>query len=1224
MSRSNGKSRACGAAKVSLAMVLAAGLGTVPVLSVNAEEPAAVEVADQSSDKSFGVSLGSSIVVVGGEGNATLEGAIAEAASGVETTVQLAADSSIDSITTLSGEKNIALDLNGHKLSVKKQIKVRGTLRIFDSSADQGGSIYGDATSSLPIFAVDGSSGVLLFESGTISADRTRAIQTAAAGACFEMTGGAITAPLPISVNSSTTVKMLGGTVRSTGEDKCAIDIPKNTAAGTTVVPHLLVGEVGEYDQPIIDGVIRVGNDSGDIQLIGGTIGGVSGSLPAGGTYTSRFESNISGSLPVGSYCVQKDGYWIVTDQAPEGAVAAIGGKTYDTLQAAIEDADGKTVTLLANVRENIVIKGGSNVALNLNGCKLSSADDLQSGHGTITVNKGGTLVINDSAGGSVDTTVNGTGALVNYGAVTVNGGSFTRSAEGDGNTWYTVDNQGTMTFAGGMVSNNSRTSSLVRNLEGTLTINGGTFESEYFTALKNDSGGQLEITGGTVRSTFGQCVQNWNKARISGGEFFGGAVATWSQPNTAQGGLATGKTTISDDAVINGNVEAYNYLGAKNPAVVEIKGGVVKGEIKKYDGDEGEAKVVDISDEGSTITVSGGVFTHAPADVLLAEDTRLVHTDEGYVPVGDTVVAMVGTQSYTSLVSAIESVANGQTVTLCGDATESITVPEDKTIILDLAGYTLTNTQGQHTITNKGTLTVMDSSAGKTGVVDNTSHQKAAIFNDVSGTATLNGGTFNRSEENGASSTQSGGNSFYTLQNYGAMTINDGTTVRQGDSEEGSKFSSLIENGWYNGNGNTNKQDATMVINGGSFVGGLNTIKNDDWGVLTINGGSFTNTAQAVVLNWNVTTIVGGTFESDQYAVLNGHLNDAMDKGVLTIAGGSFTGGKGFSPISQMDGSDSIGIVSVSGGSFWAMPDDAYLADGFEIVKNPDGTFGVQEERPSVPSKPSYGASVAETENGTVKLSPERATAGTEVTVTATPDEGFEVAGVAVTDKDGRAVEVTANEDGTWSFEMPAGGATVTVLFACDGGELCPSAHLVDVDQDLWYHAAIDWAVEAGVMTGYDDGSNTFGPEDTLTRAQLAQVLYNQAGKPDADPADVAAFADCDGSAWYAKAIAWASSEGLMTGYDDGSGRFGPDDVLSREQLAVVFWRLAGSPDADADLSEFPDGADTSAWAEAAVEWAVSTGLIEGYAHNGELGPTDSLTRAQMATVLMREAQDA
>ncbi len=884
------------------------------------------------------------------------------------------------------------------------------------------------------------------------------------------------------------TVKVFGGEVKSTGKDGWAFDIP------TTASPNLVIGSASDDPSPVIQGLISIPGGKGNIQLIGGTIKGVSGKLPAGGTYTSRFESNISGSLPAGSYCVLKDGHWVVTNEAPEGAVAAIGGVTYNTLQEAIDAAaDNNEVTLLTNVRENIVIAENKNVILNLNGCKISSADGLGLGNGAITVNKGGTLTINDSGGGSVDTTVNGTGALVNHGTVTINGGSFTRSGEGDGNTWYTVDNQGTMTFEGGSVTNDSRTSSLVRNLKGELTIKGGTFENRSFTALKNDSGGTLNISGGTVRSTFGQCVQNWNVANISGGEFYGGAVATWSQPGTASGGKATGNTTISDGAVIYGNVEAYSYLNADDPATVTITGGTVKGEIKKFKGNADKAEAVEINSGSSTIAVSGGVFTNKVDDSLLASGTKLVQTDDGYVPVGGSAVALVGTEVFTSLNNAVSAAADGQTVKLVNNVTESIEVPNGKSITLDLAGYTLTNSDGRHTITNKGTLTLIDTSAGKTGAVDNTSHQKAALFNDVTGTAVLNGGTFNRSLESGSSATESGDNSFYTIQNYGSMTFNEGAVVRQGADEEGGKFSSLIENGWYNGNDNTSGKNATMVINGGSFIGGLNTIKNDDWGVLTINDGKFTNTAQAAVLNWNVTTVNSGTFTSDKYAVLNGYLNNTMDRGTLTISGGSFKGGDGYVPVAEMGGAASIGSVSISGGSFWVAPDKAYLADGFEVVKNPDGSFGVKEEKPSTPgggsgggsvSKPGYAITVPEAGHGKVTVDPERAKAGEEVTVAAEPDEGFEVASVTVTGKDGKAVEVTANADGTWTFEMPKGGATVEVAFACDGGELCPTAGLADVDQSQWYHLAVDWAVETGLMEGYE-GTELFGPGDPLTRAQ-------------------------------------------------------------------------------------------------------------------------------------------
>lgn len=313
----------------------------------------------------------------------------------------------------------------------------------------------------------------------------------------------------------------------------------------------------------------------------------------------------------------------------------------------------------------------------------------------------------------------------------------------------------------------------------------------------------------------------------------------------------------------------------------------------------------------------------------------------------GDAVAVSQGVQTlsctgdgdeYSTIAEAIE--AGATEIVLTGNVTESVTIPAGKTVTLDLAGYTLTNVDGSHTITvsSGATLTITDSVGG--GVVDNVTHARAALFNDVGGVVVLEGGTFNRSQENGTSAENAGGNSFYTIQNYGTMTIEERTTVRQGSSSEGGKYSSLIENGWYNGTQNTSKTEAKMIINGGSFIGGLNTIKNDDWGVLTINDGSFTNTAQAAVLNWNVATINGGTFQSDEYIVLNGELDPTMDKGELTMTGGSFTGGQGFKPVVQMGGSNSIGSVSISGGTFSEVPDEEFLADGYVLLENADGTY--------------------------------------------------------------------------------------------------------------------------------------------------------------------------------------------------------------------------------------------------------------------------------------------
>ena len=240
-----------------------------------------------------------------------------------------------------------------------------------------------------------------------------------------------------------------------------------------------------------------------------------------------------------------------------------------------------------------------------------------------------------------------------------------------------------------------------------------------------------------------------------------------------------------------------------------------------------------------------------------------------------------------------------------------ALKVEANNKVTLNLNGKKLTNQAGANTIevAAGGTLTIEGP-----GTVDNVSHQKAAVNN--SGTVVLNGGTYTRSQENGTSAEDSGSNSYYTILNHGTMTINEGVTVNQGVDGAG-KFSSLIENGWYTGNDNTGGKPSVMTINGGTFSGGLNTIKNDDYGELTIEGGTFSSYAQACLLNWNVATVKGGTFEgteSTHAAILNGYDDDTMDKGQLTIQAGTF---KGPYILQQMAKDGSIGSVEIEGGSF-------------------------------------------------------------------------------------------------------------------------------------------------------------------------------------------------------------------------------------------------------------------------------------------------------------------
>lgn len=258
------------------------------------------------------------------------------------------------------------------------------------------------------------------------------------------------------------------------------------------------------------------------------------------------------------------------------------------------------------------------------------------------------------------------------------------------------------------------------------------------------------------------------------------------------------------------------------------------------------------------------------------------------------------------TLQSKIESANTGDTITLDKNYTEDITIPAGKAITLDLAEFTLTGSSS-HTITNNGTLTVVGTGTGK---VVNTVGGKAALFNNVNAVANLNGGTFE-------------GTTWYVIKNLGTITMN-GASVAQNDAG-----SSAIDNGWYGNPGNDcnvthpgNGYTAKLTIANGNFSGGMNTVKNDDYGVLGISGGTFSNTNGPTVLNWNVATISGGEFKVNSTAtsvIANGSFNNEADKGQLTITGGQFTSsdnGNG-NLLGYGVGGEKGGSVTISGGKF-------------------------------------------------------------------------------------------------------------------------------------------------------------------------------------------------------------------------------------------------------------------------------------------------------------------
>ena len=277
--------------------------------------------------------------------------------------------------------------------------------------------------------------------------------------------------------------------------------------------------------------------------------------------------------------------------------------------------------------------------------------------------------------------------------------------------------------------------------------------------------------------------------------------------------------------------------------------------------------------------------------------------------------------------------IVNGEVTLTVG----ALTVKPGATVTLELAaGSKLTNKTGSHTIINNGTLTITG-----TGTVDNVSHGCAALYNAPGATATLNGGTFDRSHEAGASTGNNGGNSYYTIKNFGTITVNPGVTVQQDGTANGGttgKYSSLFANGWYDittagqpGKEPAHSSDAVLVINGGTFKGGLNTVKNDDAGKLTINDGTFTNIAQHAVFNVNEATIKGGnyTMSGDDSVLYNRKYDDANDKGQMTIENGVFKAKDGVPAIKIADENSK---PSVTGGTF-SSDVSAYAPEGTPVA---------------------------------------------------------------------------------------------------------------------------------------------------------------------------------------------------------------------------------------------------------------------------------------------------
>ena len=272
------------------------------------------------------------------------------------------------------------------------------------------------------------------------------------------------------------------------------------------------------------------------------------------------------------------------------------------------------------------------------------------------------------------------------------------------------------------------------------------------------------------------------------------------------------------------------------------------------------------------------------------------------------------------------------------------------------------------------------------------------------------------------------------------------------------------------------------------------------------------------------------------------------------------------------------------------------------------------------------YPVTVEETEHGMVAVSTENAARDDTVTVTVTPDEGYELSSLTVTDGKGAEIKTEDKGDGKYIFTMPAGKVTVRAVFAevkpdyaaCGGGEDCPLRAFTDLDVNAWYHDGVHFCLDNGMMEGYGDG--IFGPDRELSRGMLVQILYNCEGRPAVSGENV--FSDVNADAWYADAVVWAAENGIVDGY--GNGNYGPDDSITREQLATILYRYAQYKDydvsvgEDTDIFSYTDAQEISEYAVPAMRWACGSGVIRGVTES-LLAPGNQATRAQTAAMLQR-----
>lgn len=858
--------------------------------------------------------------------------------------------------------------------------------------------------------------------------------------------------------------------------------------------------------------------------------------------------------------------------------------------------AEGGTATSLPNADENGVITLTEDVTLTST-FVVNAEQDLTLDLNGYSLTKAGTVILNNGRLTIRDTTKNGSIVSTNYVAISAGHNSTTtieyanvRSVEGAVITSYATG--ATITIKDGVFSasdnaviagNGNRTDDLAsgkpeRVNPNTITINGGEFNGAIKTSGYVACGiyapwkDNITVNGGTFNITGGAgIVARGGNVTVNGG--------TFNTTGNAIGKVGDSRVVVPCSALVFDSEAAY-------PALTN----------------------------DSKITVNNGTFN---------SETSTISTMPKADDTNERVVVNRGT--YSDL-SALDYLADGAKVTvkLAAETTKDVTIPAGANVTLDLNGYKLTNVSG-HTITNNGNLTVTGN-----GTVDNITHAKAALYNNTGATATLNGGTFTRSAETGTANPNSAnGNSWYTVKNYGTLTINNGVTV-----ENKGSFSSAVVNGWYDASkiGTSSEPahnaDAVLTINGGSISGGKITVKNDDYGVLNITGGTFTQPLDGLycIYNANVTAISGGNVNGS-VGNYNGAITEA-NQCKFAISGGTYTSDPSAyvasGAIARKDGDTKFVVVekaNLTAGVYMSDPSSA-LAPGYVSYKNSDDTYTVYSPVPVTPGNNNNSSSTTtKNPDGSTTTTTTDKTTGTVTETTKNPDGSTTT---VETKKDGSVTETnktangsvgTVKSDANGNTEISASISAADVSAAAKKNE--PVAAPVSVAPAASPAAApvIKLSVPASAgevsvvipVTNAQQGTvaikvNPDGTEEIIKTSVVTKdgVVLGVKGSTqikivnnDKD------FADTVGH-WAESDVDFVSARELFTG--TAPQTFSPESATTRGMVVTVLARLAG---------ESTDGGAN--WYDKGCAWAVTNGVSDGTDPNG------TVTREQLAAMLYR-----